>query len=381
MRRTGTVCGGFFGISLFVVCTAAVTASSSEETARQSATKPLDANSSDAGMDRGEPVSGAENATVNKGTFPVSSRRMIQVPPDTSRTHAAVITSVSIHPDGTLVAAAGDDHVIRLWDLHEEAWVGRLTGHQDWVRAVQFSPDGNTLVSCGNDCHVILWDMKTRAPKRTVAAGGQAMDTVTFSHTGRWVATAGFGREIRILDITGDSARQFLETDCHDIRTLAISDGDQYLAAGGRDGIIRLWNLETRQLTHQMNSHQQRVRAMTFAPNGEQIISGGEDGRVRIWNWQTAEQAAELPRLPCKVMALVMCGEQILATAGSDNLVRLWDLTNREELIQMSGHTGSVVALDYRDGTLVSGGFDTSLRVWTLPTSVDEGIRSAHLPQ
>ncbi|MFW6170089.1 MAG: WD40 repeat domain-containing protein [Planctomycetota bacterium] len=378
MRRTLSLCGGFFVIWVFAW--SAVTAGPTEGNVRPSAEESSDANSNNAKMDPLEPVSGPEEPTVDGATFPVSSRRMIQVPPDTSRTHPAVITSLSIHPNGMLVAAAGDDHVIRLWDLEEEAWVARLTGHQDWIRAVQFSPDGKTLVSSGNDRRVIMWDVATRKPKRTLAVGDQAVDTVTFSHSGRWVATAGFGSEICILDTTGETSRRFLEADCHDIRALAISDDDQHLAAGGRDGIIRIWNLETEQVTRQVNGHQQRIRALTFAQDGAQIISGGEGGMVRIWNWTTDGEAVELPRLPCKVMALVSCGRQILATAGSDNLVRLWNLTTHEELVQMSGHTGSVVALDYRDGTLVSGGFDTSLRVWTLPTSLDEGIRSAQRP-
>ncbi|MFO7903920.1 MAG: WD40 repeat domain-containing protein [Planctomycetota bacterium] len=381
MRRTLAVLGNCFVVLLFVARSAAVPAGPPDGEVGLLAEKPSGANSSNAGADRGEHISGRENRTVNGAIFPVSSRRTIQVPPDISRTHSAVITSVSIHPDGTLVAAAGDDHVIRLWDLKKETWVARLTGHQDWIRAVQFSPDGKTLVSSGNDRHVIMWDVATERAKRTLAVRDQAMNAITFSHSGRWVATAGFGGEICILDTTGEASRRFLETDCRDIRTLAISDDDLYLAAGGRDGIIRLWNLETRQVTHQVNSHQQRIRAMTFAQDGTRIISGGEDGMVRIWNWKTDKQSVELPRLPCKVMALVTCGRQILATAGSDNMVRLWNLATREELARMSEHTGSVVALDYRDGTLVSGGFDTSLRVWTVPTSLDEGIRSAHRPE
>ena len=76
-------------------------------------------------------------------------------------------------------------------------------------------------------------------------------------------------------------------------------------------------------------------------------------------------------------MTLVKCGPQVLATAGSDNTIRLWDLAARKELGQLTGHLGSVAALAYQNGTLVSGGYDTFLRFWTVPTQLDEGVRSA----
>ena len=57
----------------------------------------------------------------------------------------------------------------------------------------------------------------------------------------------------------------------------------------------------------------------------------------------------------------------MVATAGSDNLIHLWDLTARRDLGQLPGHTGSVSALAYRDGVLVSGGFDTFVRIWQIP--------------
>jgi hypothetical protein len=48
---------------------------------------------------------------------------------------------------------------------------------------------------------------------------------------------------------------------------------------------------------------------------------------------------------------------------------------------QLTGHVGSVSALAYQDGTLVSGGFDTFLRIWQIPSEVEEGVRSARRVQ
>ena len=310
-------------------------------------------------------------------TFTVSAERTIQIPADGPRTHAAVITAISIQPRGKLVAAAGDDHVIRLWSLQDGSLELRLVGHRDWIRAVGFSPDGKTLVSSGNDRHVYLWDVATGQRLKTLAVHDHAVDVVTFSHSGRWVATAGFENRLCIIDTTGQAERREFECVCSDIRAIAISDDDRYVAAGGRDGVIRVWDLQTDQLIRQAQAHEQRIRSITFSQEAAQLISGGEDRLVRIWNWNTDDQVFKLPRLRAKVMSLVTCGPQILATAGSDNTIRLWNLATREQLGQLTGHTGSVAALAYQDGVLVSGGFDTQLRIWNVPTQVEVGVRSA----
>ena len=75
-------------------------------------------------------------APLHGETFAVSALLTIQTPPHSPRTHAAVITAVRIHPSGTMAAAAGDDHVIRLWNLEDGSLVRRLTGHRDWIRAI-----------------------------------------------------------------------------------------------------------------------------------------------------------------------------------------------------------------------------------------------------
>ncbi|MHB8972533.1 MAG: WD40 repeat domain-containing protein [Pirellulaceae bacterium] len=307
----------------------------------------------------------------------VSMRRAIQSPADGGRQYPAVITALDIQPRGRLVAAAGDDHVIRIWNIDDGSLVHRLAGHTDWVRAVAFSPDGTTLVSCGNDRRVLLWDVASGRLTRQLAQHAHAVIAVAFSHSGRWVATAGFEEQLCILELAAGALEKEIPCRGGDIRAIAISSDDRYVAVGGRDGVIRIWDLTENRLVRESKAHTLRIRAVVFAQTDSQLISGSEDRTVRVWNWQTDDQSYTLPPQSAKILAMVTCGPQILATAGSDNIVRLWDLSARSELGQLTGHTGSVSALAFQDGILVSGGFDTFLRIWHVPPQVDEGVRSA----
>lgn len=69
---------------------------------------------------------------------------------------------VAFSPNGKLLASAGSDDKILLWDVATGAEVGRFEGHQGSVYCVAFSPDGKVLASASGDDTVLLWDVTLR---------------------------------------------------------------------------------------------------------------------------------------------------------------------------------------------------------------------------
>ncbi|MEM8680264.1 MAG: protein kinase, partial [Planctomycetota bacterium] len=59
-------------------------------------------------------------------------------------------------------------------------------------------------------------------------------------------------------------------------------------------------------------------------------------------------------------------GQGGLAAGGTDNSIQVWDVTSGTRLATLAGHSGSVATLAARGDLLVSGSFDTTIRVWTL---------------
>ncbi len=61
-------------------------------------------------------------------------------------------------PDGRLLAQAGDDGKVRLWDLRTGKEAAAPTGHRGRVTALGFSPDGARLATGGSDTAAVVWD-------------------------------------------------------------------------------------------------------------------------------------------------------------------------------------------------------------------------------
>ena len=90
------------------------------------------------------------------------------------------VNSVAFSADGYWLAAGLELGAAAIWELGSGHLVWRLHGHQDSVRCVAFSPDGRLLATGGRDSTARLWSVETGRP--LAVAGGQraAVSVVVF---------------------------------------------------------------------------------------------------------------------------------------------------------------------------------------------------------
>jgi WD40 repeat protein len=111
-----------------------------------------------------------------------------------------------------------------------------------------------------------------------------------------------------------------------------------------------------------------RLRTLAYLPDGQKLASAGEGRMISIWSTTTGERLQEINCRTAKVLSMAVCGPNRIATGGSDNAVRIWNWETRDEAEHFVGHTGSVatLAFDAASGVIVSGSYDTTVRVWKL---------------
>ncbi len=280
----------------------------------------------------------------------------------------AVVTGVAVSADGSTVAAAADDHVVRMWDTATGELRSRLAGHEDWVRTVAISPDGQTLASGSSDHTVCLWSLANGSLQHRVMACDKAITDVSFHPNSQQLAVVGFCNTLEIINTsTGQTTEEF-SCSCADNRAVAFSPDGERMAAAGRNGRIRIWNVQDGTLQQDIAGGNRRIRVLTFSPDGAWIAAAGDGPTIRVIDIASDLEVMSLPARPGRVLSMVFIDKRHLATGGTSNRIRLWELESGTAVCDLVGHTGSVAALACaKDGnTLVSGSYDTTLRVWDL---------------
>lgn len=297
-------------------------------------------------------IIGTSNLAVGEGIAAPLSRA---IEPLSKDHHPPVITAMAIDPRGQLLAVAGDDCSIRLLDTKDLSKKERLIGHRDLVRTLAFRADGAMLASAGNDGRLALWD---RLNQWSIARQIDDLPTifdVRFSPDGNQLAAVGFDTQLMLFDNTD---RPSLHCDCADLRAISYNSTGDRLAVVGRSGKLHLFDPRSGQEIGEFAIHASRVRDIVFLPGTNWSATVCEDGTATMFDLENYQIKKQVDFLPCKLFTVVAIDKSTIAVAGSDNRIRLVNVTTGEVTRNIDIHSGSINSLVYADGVLYSGGFD-----------------------
>jgi WD40 repeat protein len=283
-----------------------------------------------------------------------------------------------------LLATASDDHTVRLWDPATGQPERVLTGHTDWVRGICAIQTGERhLLATASDDHTVrLWDPATGQPERVLGGHPGWVTAVCQITVGgrRLLATAGYDTMIRLWDpATGQLARALDGRTGWVTSLCAVDvDGRELLATAGYDSTVCLWDPATGRRGRSLTGHTRPVTGLCTVAG--LLAATSEDGTVRLWNPATGDPVKVLEghtdwiRAACEIL---VGGRRLLVSAGDDGTVRLWDPGTGQPERVIDG-TGPVVGLCTVAGLLASTGRDGTVRLWEPRTGEPRASLTGH---
>lgn len=294
--------------------------------------------------------------------------------------HKGWVRTVAFHPFRNILASAGGDKIIKLWDEDLET-ARELIGHTDWIRSIAFSPDGNFLASASSDRTIRIWDINTGKEEQILSGHTDWIWSLAFSKDGKKLVSGSNDGTVRIWDLENKVSERVLRGHDGWVRTVAFSPNNQLVASAGDDQVIRLWNVESGELVKILEGHQNQIWAIGFTPEGEILFSGGYDKTIILWDVSNGNKLRILRGHFGWVTSLSCSPDNKVLISGSDDqTLRLWDVQTGKPNKVFQGTSNKINSISYLPGSnlLASGGTDRQVRLWNTSDGQCEKVFSGH---
>lgn len=308
--------------------------------------------------------------------------------------HEASLTAKPV--DGTNIVAAPRRSLRNLLDWFTSISGSRSSatyaGEASPLKSVAVSPDGRLIVAGGENGSLYVYQTGDTAPS-VIPAHKELVTDIEFFPDGLVVASAGVDRMVRLFAVSaaigrGDSApvlesyRQWRAG--APIRALAISPDGNQLVTGDEAGDLVVWNAKTGEPRKILSAHDDEVRDVKFNADGTRLVSVSFDRSARVWI--TDERGAyrsifTTPKTEDRLVGAALNPRgDIAAAAGTDGVIRLWNVSRQESVQRLSGHRNVITDLlfDTHSGHLISGSLDRTIRTWEVASGVRQQVLQGH---
>jgi len=293
------------------------------------------------------------------------------------------INSVSFHPIFSLLASAGEDGSVKLWDSESGEFMKTLKGHTGSVQHVAFDDKGGKLLSCSSDLSLKIWDAEQEyVCVKTLRGHSHNVSMAKFLRGDQEGTIASTGRDgaIKFWDLqTGFCTHTIQPTSDPPvwIRAMAISPSGRSFVTGGNDGAVIVWDTEGKKARHEMRGHEHVVNAVAYPPvdaGGDEkgkenmVVSAGRDKTVRVWDAATGVEVCIFRNHSNWVRGvLIHKSLNYVLSVSDDRSMMVFDYKNRRmvrEIKEAGGHFVQTLDMHKTLGIVVTGGVDNEVRIW-----------------
>lgn len=285
---------------------------------------------------------------LSGGYARITVRAETGVPPRLLKVAPQQVRDLAFHPSGKWLAAAGGtpgaEGGVEVLEWPGGGSIRKLRDHQDIVHAAAFDPSGELLATAGADRRVRLYDFDPAGKGAPVVTPLPALEghsgpvlALAFSPDGKLLLTAGVDRSLRVWEPRAGKLVRVFTNHLDTVHALAFAPAaapggpPAYCASASEDRTVRIWQPEIGRMVRILRGFEGPVLALTFSRDREQLFCADTTGTVRVFDAGSDQVLRTWSAHPGWIYRLVLSLDgKRLASGDWSGSVRVWNPVSGE---------------------------------------------------
>ena len=331
--------------------------------------------------------------------------------------HQSYINYLVVTRDGKFIISGSSDQTIRIWRVPDLFQLAILRGHKSKITIVEVSCDSKYIVSYALDKTIRTWNIEAGYKQVNICKEELSINCLTITKDNTFIIS-GLGAIIKIWQLQSLTHIKTLISNNSQINAILLNNNNQLLFSGSSDGKVIAWNLKNYNWEFNLD-HIQQVHHLAISSNDKYLISGSwytviwdlenkikireianyhivwtyiqfiennnfyyavasdnGDNKVRLWNIQENKKINE-----CQCNYNIKCiaflpNSKLFVSCPKNDSISIWDYENKSEFSKAQCHHYGIlgIAISSDNSFAVSGGEDSTLRIWNLKQKHQEYV-------
>ena len=207
----------------------------------------------------------------------------------TLRGARGAVHALAISPDGLLVAGAGEDRALRIWEPTPGSRGeprAHLAGHTGPIRTLAFAPDGQSAATGSDDSTVRLWTVnRIRSTEKAMLQHPSGVTALAFTPDGQTLLTGARDGVIRVWNVaaTKPEKRAELAAQAGGLRLLVITPDARSLVSVADGPRAVHWDLQAGRPMREWGLPAGTNAAVGVTGDGRYLAMGRESGSIEVY--------------------------------------------------------------------------------------------------
>jgi WD40 repeat protein len=257
----------------------------------------------------------------------------------------------------------------------------KFTGHTHWVRGVIHLPDGQRIITSSLDGSRRVWNLQSGKQISNDYWDGRhnAGCPTALSPDGQKIVSLGGLRDID----TGELEIEWTE-DMGIFQSVCWNREGGRVMSGYWNGTAREWDVESGKIVRVIETGIKEMNAVIFSPDSTMFATGGgritlEEESLKIWDVKSGKLVTNLKLSAVYCLAWTPDGKTLISGLF-DSSIRLWNTTTWQQIAVLTGHINVVhdIAISPNGRILASASWDHTARLWNLENGQPIGSPLQH---